>query len=50
MNKHRGLTVEVRGDDFTRALRMFTKKVQDAGILNEVKERMAYEKPADAKQ
>jgi ribosomal protein S21 len=49
-NKHRGLTVEVRNDDFNRALRMFSKKVQDAGILKEIKERMQYEKPADGKQ
>lgn len=48
--KHRGLTVEVRNDDFSRALRTWSKKVQDSGILNEVKERMAYEKPAVAKQ
>lgn len=48
--KHRGLTVEVRNDDFGRALRTFSKKVQDIGILKEVKERMAYEKPAVKKQ
>lgn len=48
--KHRGLTVEVRNDDFSRALRTWSKKVQDSGLLNEVKERMAYEKPAVAKQ
>lgn len=48
--KHRGLTVEVRNDDFGRALRTWSKKVQDSGILNEVRERMAYEKPAVAKQ
>lgn len=48
--KHRGLTVEVRNDDFTRALRTWSKKVQDSGLLKEVKDRMAYEKPAVAKQ
>jgi len=48
--KHRGMTVEVRNDDFGRALRTFSKKVQDSGILKEVKDRMAYEKPAVERQ
>jgi ribosomal protein S21 len=48
--KHRGLTVEVRNDDFGRALRTWSKKVQDTGVLKEVKDRMAYEKPAVLKQ
>jgi ribosomal protein S21 len=49
MNKTRderiisGLRVEVRGDDFNRALRTFSKKVQDNGKLKEIKERMEYE-------
>ena len=49
-SKHRGLTVEIRGDDFGRALRTWSKKVQDSGILKEVKDRMSYEKPAVLKQ
>ena len=48
--KHRGLTVEVRGEDFGRALRTWSKKVQDTGLLKEVKERMSYEPPAVKKQ
>lgn len=48
--KHRGLVVEVRNDDFGRALRTWSKKVQDTGLLKEVKERMSYEKPAVKKQ
>jgi ribosomal protein S21 len=48
--KTRGLTVEVRNDDFGRALRTFSKKIQDLGTMQEVKERMGYEKPAVAKQ
>lgn len=48
--RHRGLTVEVRNDDFGRALRTFSKKVQDVGILKEVKDRMSFEKPAVEKQ
>lgn len=49
-NQSKGLMVEVHGDDFNRALRTFSKKVQDSGILKEVKERMTYEKPAVEKQ
>ena len=41
--------VEVK-EDFNRALRTFSKKVQDSGILKEVKERMEYEKPAVKRQ
>ena len=48
--RHRGITVEVRGDDFGRALRTWSKKVQDTGLLKEVKERMSYEPPAVRKQ
>lgn len=49
-DKKRGLTVEVRGDDFNRALRTWSKKVQDSGILKEIKDRMSYEPPCVAKQ
>jgi ribosomal protein S21 len=49
-SKQRGLFVEVRNDDFNRALRTFTKKVQDSGKMDEVKERMSYEKPAVERQ
>jgi ribosomal protein S21 len=48
-DRKRGLTVEVK-EDFNRALRTFSKKVQDSGILKEVKERMEYEKPAIRRQ
>lgn len=48
--KGRGISVEVRNDDFGRALRTWSKKVQDSGLLNEVKERMSYEKPAVERQ
>lgn len=46
----RGLTVEVRNDDFGRALRTWSKKVQDSGMLKIVKDNMSYEKPAVEKQ
>lgn len=46
----KGTTVEVKGDDFNRALRTFTKKIQDLGLLKEVKDRMAYVKPTAQRQ
>lgn len=48
--RRQGISVEVRGDDVGRALRTWSKKVQDTGLLKEVKDRMAYEKPAVEKQ
>jgi ribosomal protein S21 len=48
--KRRGLSVEVRGDEFARALRTLSKKVQESGLLKEVKDRMSYEPPAVKKQ
>lgn len=41
-----GLTVEVRNGDFNKALRIFKKKVQEAGIIQEVRDRQQYEKPS----
>ena len=43
----RGLYVEVRNGDVTKALRIFKKKVQEAGIIQEVREREYYEKPCE---
>ncbi len=42
-----GLTVEVRNDDVGKALRLFKKKVQEDGRLQEVKERREYIKPSE---
>lgn len=47
--KKRGMIVEVK-DNFNAALRTFSKKIQDSGLLKEVKDRMEYEKPAVARQ
>jgi small subunit ribosomal protein S21 len=41
-----GLTVEVRGDDIAGAMRRFKKKVQEAGIIQEVRDRQEYVKPS----
>lgn len=42
----RGSRVEVRGNDFTKAFRRFKKKMQEDGILQELRERQYYEKPS----
>ena len=42
----RGLYVEVRNGDVNKALRIFKKKIQEEGILQEYKERQHYEKPS----
>ena len=39
-----GLRVEV-GENFNSALRKFKKKVDDSGLLEDVKKRMQFEKP-----
>ena len=44
-----GLAVRNIGDgprDFERALRTWSKKVQDSGLLRDLKERECYEKPS----
>lgn len=42
-----GLKVELdERTPFDKALRIFKRKVEDSGILNEVKERMEYNKPS----
>lgn len=45
-----GLKVEVRNGDFNGALRKFKKKVQEAGIIQEVRERQQYTKPSEARK
>ena len=44
--ERRGLTVEVRNGDFNFALRKFKKKVQEDGILQELRQREFFEKPS----
>jgi small subunit ribosomal protein S21 len=43
--KKRGLSVEVRNNDINFALRKFKKKIQEDGILQELRQREFYEKP-----
>ena len=46
----KGLCVEVRNGDFNKALRIFKKKVQEEGVLQEYKERQHYVKPSEKKR
>lgn len=45
-----GLSVEVRNGDFNKALRIFKKKVQEAGIIQEIRERQHYVKPSEQRK
>jgi len=45
-----GLTVEVRNGDFNYALRKFKKKVQEDGVLQELRERQHYVKPSEVRK
>lgn len=45
-----GLRVEVRNGDVNAAIRKFKKKVQDSGILQELKERQEYTKPSEQRK
>lgn len=41
----KGSTVEVKNDNFEKAFRKWKKKVTESGLMNELREREAYEKP-----
>ena len=43
--KHYGKTVIVNDGNVEKALRKFKKKVQDSGLLQELRDRETYEKP-----
>lgn len=45
-----GLKVEVRNGDFNGALRRFKRKVQEAGIIQEVRARREYVKPSEVRK
>ena len=46
----RGLSVEVRNGDVNYALRKFKKKIQESGILQELRQREFYEKPSETRK
>lgn len=46
----KGIYVEVRNGDISGAIRKFKKKVQESGILQEVKDRQEYVKPSEKRK
>ena len=45
-----GIAVEVRNGDFNGAMRRFKKKVQEAGIIQEIRARQEYVKPSEVRK
>ena len=45
MSKSRARSVLVQDGNVEKALRKFKKKVQESGLLNELRDRETYEKP-----
>jgi ribosomal protein S21 len=45
-----GLFVDVQEGQFEKAFRKFRNKVEDSGILIEIRDRMEYEKPCTARK
>ena len=48
--KASGLGVKVHGDDISKALRIFKRKVLKAGVLNETHERQFFTKKSERKR
>ena len=48
--KYYGKTVIVKDGHVEKALRKFKKKVQDSGLLQELRDRETYEKPTTARK
>jgi small subunit ribosomal protein S21 len=48
--ENKGLRVEVRNDDVNGALRRFKKKVDESGLLQDLRDREFYEKPTTARK
>jgi small subunit ribosomal protein S21 len=46
----KGCSVLVQNDQVDKALRKFKKKIQELGLLEEIKERQFYEKPTTARK
>jgi small subunit ribosomal protein S21 len=42
----RGLAVDVRGNNFDAALRLFSRKVKREGLMREIRANEFYEKPS----
>jgi small subunit ribosomal protein S21 len=50
MNKSRARSVLVQDDNIEKALRKFKKKIQNSGLLNDLREREFYIKPTTARK
>ena len=50
MSKSRARSVLVQDNNVEKALRKFKKKVQNSGVLNDLREREFYVKPTTAKK
>ena len=50
MEKLRGNSVLVNDGNVEKALRKFKKKVQESGLLQELRDRETYEKPTTARK
>ena len=50
VEERQGLAVDVPEGQFEKAFRKFRNKVQDSGLLEEIRERMEYEKPCVARK
>lgn len=44
------ISVEVRGNDITKALKIFKKRVEQSGHIQELRERRYYKKPSTLKR
>ena len=44
------ITVEVRGGNLEKAMRVLKKKVQKAGLVNEARARQYFQKPSEIKR
>ena len=49
-NSMKGSTVYVRNDNVEQAMRKFKKKIQDSGLLLDLRARESYEKPTTKKK
>jgi small subunit ribosomal protein S21 len=49
-NSLKGSTVYVRNENVEQAMRKFKKKMQDSGLLQDLRDREFYEKPTAARK
>ena len=50
-NRPQGLVVHLReGEDINRALRKLKKKIENAGLLKELRDRQYYQKPSEKRR